>query len=53
MDRAVPVLPIDDMEQAREFYVGGLGSGRVGDPIGDNPQFLNTRIGCVVVHRHE
>ena len=25
MERAVPVLPVDDLKQAKEFYVGQLG----------------------------
>ena len=31
MDRAVPVLPIEDMHEARAFYVDGLGFQVVGE----------------------
>lgn len=25
MERAIPILPVDDLDRAKDFYVGGLG----------------------------
>jgi uncharacterized glyoxalase superfamily protein PhnB len=50
MERAVPVLPVDDIARAKEFYVDGLGFEVTFDvSYGDGAGLLGVRRGTIAI----
>ncbi len=50
MERAVPVLPVDDLSVAKQFYVGGLGFEVTFEASGDGKTgLLGVRRGAIAI----